>query len=59
MKDNIKSVRQVALKDLTKELEGIDINPREIWIVHSSHLDTKETQQLNRLLDLHKINKQK
>lgn len=53
-----RSVREIALSDLSEELGKVS-NPHEIWVVRGSHLDTKETRELNRILDLHKVNKQK
>ncbi len=53
-----RSVREVALSDLSEALGKVQ-NPHEIWLVRGSHLDTKETRELNRVLDLHKVNKQK
>lgn len=51
-----RSVREIALSDLSDELGKVGY-PAEIWIVRGSHLDTKETRKLNKILGIHKINK--
>lgn len=57
-----KSAMNMALADISeymKENGKLEVGGCEIWNVHPSHLLTKETRYLNKLLGLDIINKTK
>jgi hypothetical protein len=59
----MKGVKQIALRDIRASLgDTIKVNHnrhREVWVVSTNVLDSKQTAILNRQLGLHKINKTK
>ena len=66
-----KSVRHTAFKDITSWIKetykpheiitkkGLPTGESDVWVACPVHIETKETIRLNRLLNIHKINKQK